>query len=192
MRRHIGSNRRPASRSRRAYNPDGWQEVAEHYAGLGTIYLVFTLTVILSWIPSPIAGIAPFWSLPLIYLWSFRYPYLMPGGLIFAIGLLSDVVIGTPLGVHAFALLGIAMLARIQQRFLMTQSFVAVWANFAAASFVFSLLVTSLTMIASRDMMGIGATFMTSGISWGILALLFPIYVVCSHGLMAAVSRTDT
>lgn len=191
MRRQI-VNRRPASRKRRGYTPDGWNEVAEYYAGVGIVYLVFTLMIVLSWISSPVAGIAPFWALPLIFIWSFRHPDLIPGWLVFMIGLLSDIVIGTPIAVHAFALLSCAMLARVQQRFLLTQGFIAVWANFAAVSLLFSLVVTTLTIMATRDFTGIGATAITTLISWGMLAVLFPLFVVASHGLMTLSSRTDS
>lgn len=191
MRRQIVSNRRTASRKPRTYKPDGWQDILDHYAGTGILYLVFTLTVILSWIMAPGTGVAPFWSVGLIYLWSFRHPHLLPAWLVFAVGFLSDIVIGTPLGVHAFALLGVSLCARFQQRFLLTQSFIAVWANFAAVSLLFSVIVTGMTVVAAREFIGVGVTFTMSGIAWAVLALLFPVFVVASHGLMMATSRTD-
>ena len=69
-----------------------------------------------------------------IYYWTLYRPDLMPAPLVFALGLLYDVISGAPVGTHAAMLaLAHAILSR-QRRFLVDKTFILNWAGFAVVA----------------------------------------------------------
>lgn len=69
-----------------------------------------------------------------IYYWTLYRPDLMPAALVFALGLLYDVLSGAPVGGHAAILvLAHAILSR-QRRFLIDKTFVLNWVGFAVVA----------------------------------------------------------
>lgn len=190
MTRRKIAPRRPSMQKSSTYHSD-WMESLNHYAGAIIFYALLLLMAVFSWISLPVSGVAPFWLIIIVYIWSVRWPDLMPAFLMFGMGILSDIVIGTPLGVHALAILAIGLLARLQQRFLATQSFIAVWANFALLALLFSFIVTGLSILAARDYSGVMSSFGSSMVSWGLLAIVFPVFSVLSHVFMKFITKLD-
>ncbi len=171
---------------------NAWTEHALRYAALLSLYAVFLVIVLCSWLVPAGNGIAPFWALIPIFAWSVRRPEFLPGGMVFIIGLLTDIVIGTPLGAHALALLTVAALARLQQRYLMTQNFVAIWADFAALSLLFSFLVTLVTVLSLGTGNALGSVLMASAASWAITVMIFPPVSLAMHALVTFVEKTES
>ncbi len=69
-----------------------------------------------------------------IYYWTLYRPDLMPAALVFALGLLYDVLSGAPVGGHAAMLvLAHGILSR-QRRFLIDKTFVLNWVGFAVVA----------------------------------------------------------
>ena len=64
-----------------------------------------------------------------IYYWTVYRDNLMPAVAVFTIGLLQDILGGTPLGLSALVLLLGYALIRSQQRFLQGKSFIVHWAG---------------------------------------------------------------
>ncbi|MEO3434314.1 rod shape-determining protein MreD [Inquilinus sp. CAU 1745] len=94
-----------------------------------TIMLVFLAVTPLR-LPS-YGALAPVLPLVAIYYWAIHRPDLMPFTLVFAVGLLQDLVIGAPLGLHALVFLIIHWTIVAQRRFLVGRSFFVLWWGFA-------------------------------------------------------------
>ncbi|CCG42985.1 rod shape-determining protein MreD [Magnetospirillum molischianum] len=73
------------------------------------------------------ADIAPMLPLMGVYYWAIYRPDLLPAWLAFAIGLLGDIVGGTPLGANALVLLLVQGTAAAQRRFFLGKSFTVTW-----------------------------------------------------------------
>lgn len=76
------------------------------------------------------AVVTPFLSLMAVYYWSIYRPDLLPPAAVFAIGILQDVLTGSPVGLLALVLLLVRALAVSQRRILRGQAFVVEWAGF--------------------------------------------------------------
>lgn len=76
----------------------------------------------------------PVLALASIYYWTLYRPDLMPAPLVFALGLLYDVLSGAPVGAHAAMLvLAHGILSR-QRRFLIDKTFILNWVGFAVVA----------------------------------------------------------
>lgn len=80
------------------------------------------------------ARIAPLLSFMAVYHWAIYRVDLMPGYAVFLIGLLQDVLAGTPLGVFTLIYLLAYGIAVSQQRYLTGRTFFVVWLGFALIS----------------------------------------------------------
>ncbi|MBT6095714.1 MAG: rod shape-determining protein MreD [Rhodospirillaceae bacterium] len=80
------------------------------------------------------ARVAPLLSLLAVYHWAVYRPDLMPGYAVFAIGLLQDVLGGTPLGLFTLLYLVAYGVVVSQQRFLTGKAFFVVWLGFVLIS----------------------------------------------------------
>ncbi len=92
------------------------------------------IMVIISMVPMHVPGyarVAPLLSLMAVYHWTVFRPALMPALAVFAIGLLQDILSGTPIGVHALVFLIVQGLVLSQRRFLVGKSFAVVWLGFS-------------------------------------------------------------
>lgn len=124
--------------------------MAVPYGFLAAIFLLGVVTV-----PYPLAV---FFRAPLllmaIYYWSVYRPTLTPPWLVFAIGLLSDIITGLPfLGLSAILFL-LAHLAVVdQRRFLTGQSFTVVWMGFAALAVAYHLMQWGISSMLSWQWM---------------------------------------
>ncbi|MGP1397051.1 MAG: rod shape-determining protein MreD [Inquilinaceae bacterium] len=94
------------------------------------------LLVLLGAIPLQIpyyGAVAPSLTLASLYYWSVHRPDLMPVSVVFAIGLFQDILMGAPVGLHAFVYLLLRWLIIEQRRFLVGKSFHVLWIGFAMA-----------------------------------------------------------
>jgi rod shape-determining protein MreD len=93
--------------------------------------LAFLFMLSLINLPLPFSGtIRPYLVLMAIYYWSIYRPTLVPPLLCFGVGILTDVVSGTPLGLNAFIMLSVHWVVKDQRRFLMGQPYTTIWAVF--------------------------------------------------------------
>lgn len=90
------------------------------------------------------AEISP--QLPLIgvFYWAIYRPDLLPASMAFAIGLLNDILMGTPLGVSPLIYLLVHGLTLSQRRFFLGKPFMVAWCCFAVVAAVALLLEWSL------------------------------------------------
>ena len=102
----------------------------------GRALVPFTLTLCLmlfSMAPTQIPGfshVTPMYSLAAVYFWTIYRPDLIGYGTVFAIGLLEDLLVGTPLGSSALILLLCQYLVLRQQKFFHAKSFGVFWLSF--------------------------------------------------------------
>ncbi len=92
------------------------------------------IMVIVSMVPMHVpeyARVVPLLSLMAIYHWAVFRPELLPAFAVFVIGLLQDILSGTPVGVHALVFLIVYGLILSQRRFLAGKSFAVVWLGFS-------------------------------------------------------------
>ncbi|MBI4182852.1 MAG: rod shape-determining protein MreD [Proteobacteria bacterium] len=78
-----------------------------------------------------LAGIAPVLPIAAVFFWSTYRPRLFPAPVAFAVGLLVDLLGGTPLGVYALVLLVVRLVVLSQRRYFLGKPFLFVWSGFA-------------------------------------------------------------
>ena len=109
-----------------------WQTLdqASRNGAPGLILLATTLAGIVP-VQAPLyASIAPLMPLAALYFWIVYCPDLVPLSLVFAIGILHDILTGTPIGAYAAVFLVVSWLVRSQRRFLSGKPFLILWASF--------------------------------------------------------------
>ncbi|MDR3519088.1 MAG: rod shape-determining protein MreD [Azospirillaceae bacterium] len=92
------------------------------------------LLVLLTMVPVVLPGftaIMPAWGLMAVYYWVVFRPDLLPTSAAFAIGLLQDLLSGTPLGMNALVFVVVHWIVLTQRRFFVSTSFVVLWSGFA-------------------------------------------------------------
>jgi rod shape-determining protein MreD len=119
------------------------------------------LLVLINVLPLQMPGfsrVMPLLPLMSIYLWAVHHPNLMPAYAVFLIGLLQDILTGTPLGINVMAYLIVYGTVVWQRRFLVGKSFAVIWVGFslvAAGAVVISWVLVSAyhTVLADPDAM---------------------------------------
>lgn len=101
-----------------------------HSVPFGVTVALLLLTAIPTHLPG-FGGIAPMLPLMGVYYWAIYRPDLLPAWLAFLVGLLHDVVAGTPLGVNALVLVLVQGMAASQRRFFLAKSFLVAWWAFS-------------------------------------------------------------
>ncbi len=99
-----------------------------------TPFVLTLILVVIGVVPLHIPGfarVAPLLSLMAVYHWAVYRPELLPAFAVFLIGLLQDILSGTPIGVNAMVFLGVYGIVVSQNRFFTGKSFVIIWLGFA-------------------------------------------------------------
>ncbi len=115
---------------------DGW---ARDLLPTLTTILLLTLSIV----RVPVASfrtVAPAVVLVAVYHWTVHRPHLLPPWVVFAVGLMQDLLTGSPLGTGALTLLAVYLLVLSQRRYLVGKPFAMVWCGFG--------LVASATLLA--------------------------------------------
>ena len=81
-----------------------------------------------------IAQVAPMLPLMSVYHWAIHRPDLMPTYAVFTIGILVDLLAGTPIGVNAVVLLCVYGIVYAQRRFFLGKTFPVSWLGFMLVS----------------------------------------------------------
>ena len=100
-----------------------------HLLPLGLTLLLVLMEAMPTHLPG-FAEISPLLPLIGIYYWSIFRPDLLPAVMAFFIGLLSDIIMGTPLGVSALIYLLVQGTTASQRRFFLGKPFVVAWCCF--------------------------------------------------------------
>jgi rod shape-determining protein MreD len=102
---------------------DTW---VRHMVPISVTLFLLLLTAIPTHLPG-FAGVAPVLPLMGVYYWAIYRPDLLPAWAAFLVGVLYDILAGTPLGVHALVLLLVQGVAAGQRRFFLGKSFMVAW-----------------------------------------------------------------
>jgi rod shape-determining protein MreD len=102
---------------------DTW---VRHLVPVGVTLLLLLLTAIPTRMPG-FSGIMPLLPMMGVYYWAIFRPDLLPAWVAFLIGLLADILAGTPLGVYALVLLLVQGIAAAQRKFFLGKSFAVTW-----------------------------------------------------------------
>lgn len=108
---------------------------ARHIVPLATTLALLAINLVPTRIPG-FSGVAPVLTMMSVYYWSIFRPDLLSPLTAFGIGLLQDVLVGTPLGVNALVLLLIQGVTSSQRRFFLGNAFAAAWWGFALVALV--------------------------------------------------------
>ena len=100
----------------------------------GLILLAMTLAGVIPLQVPLYANIAPLMPLAGLFYWVIHRPDLVPVSLVFAIGVLHDMLTGTPIGAYAAVFLIVTWLIHSQRRFLGGKSFLLLWGGFFVVS----------------------------------------------------------
>ena len=91
--------------------------------------------------------VMPGFAMMAIFHWGIYRPGLLPQSAVFLLGLLQDIFLGTPLGLHSLLYLGVYGTVTFQQGFFYDKSFFVIWLVFAmvsGAAMILGLLLISL------------------------------------------------
>jgi rod shape-determining protein MreD len=102
---------------------DTW---VRHLVPFSITLLLLLVTTIPTHVPG-FAAVAPMLPLMGVYYWAIYRPDLLPAWSAFVIGMLYDVVAGTPLGVNALVMLLVQGVAASQRKFFLGKSFAVTW-----------------------------------------------------------------
>ena len=123
-----------------------------------TPFFTCVLAVLLSVTPVHVPGLAvatPAFALMAVYHWSLHRPDLLPASATFAVGLLLDLLAGTPyVGLSSLTLLVARGLVLSQRRFIAGKPFAIVWAGFLAVAAIVTALAWGLTSLLSTVSLG--------------------------------------
>ncbi len=104
---------------------------------------VFTLLMVLAsavpWHIPHFAPVTPTFAVMAIYYWSIYRPEKLPYAATFFLGLLHDLLTGTPLGLSALIYLVLQSILRSQRTFFHGKPFLVVWWGFSLVMPVFAL-----------------------------------------------------
>jgi len=137
--------------------------------------LITLLLVVINMVPLHIPGIArimPVLPLIAVYHWSVYRPALMPPYVVFAIGLLHDVLSGAPIGVNALVYLTVYGIVESQQRFLVGKSFAVVWLGFGIISLIATIEAWFLVSVLSSVIVEPNAALFQFILNFGFFPLL--------------------
>ncbi len=105
------------------------------YAFVGFIFILNTVAL-----SFPVTGdIKPPLLLMVIYYWAIYRPTLLTPWLVFLMGVMMDFIGNWPVGLTALIYVTVHWLIADQRRFLMSQSFVMIWAGYAFVSILAAL-----------------------------------------------------
>ena len=115
-----------------------WQKfdlVARRCVPLTTTVFLLLFSLVPLHMPG-VASLAPMYTLMAVYFWSVYRPDGFGYGAAFGIGVLEDLLVGTPLGSTALALLLCQWVVFNQQKFFNNRPFLEVWLGFVVVAVV--------------------------------------------------------
>ncbi len=137
--------------------------------------LVTLVLVLANVIPLHVPGlsrIVPILPLMAVYHWAVYRPTLMPPLAVFFIGLMYDILSGSPIGVNVVVFLAVYGAVVSQQRFFAGKSFVVVWLGFGLVALGASILSWLLVSILSTSLVEPRAAIFQYLLNFGCFPLL--------------------
>jgi rod shape-determining protein MreD len=126
-----------------------WAQV-ENLARRLTPALITLLLLVLGLVPLRVpylVPVGPTFLLISAYYWAVHRPELMPAPVVFALGAISDLLGGAPLGAGTLVLLLVYAVTRDYRRLLFNAGFAVAWLGFGAVSLVSALALWALAAL---------------------------------------------
>ena len=118
-----------------------------------------------------LSTVLPPFALAAVYYWTVQRPDLMPFSVAFGIGLIQDILVGSPLGMHALAFLIVQWLVLSQRRHVAGKPFLVLWWGFLGVAVLASVLM----WIAASLISAAPLPLQTVAVSTLLQVLLFPL-----------------
>jgi rod shape-determining protein MreD len=147
-----------------------------------------TLVLLLLSMPLELPGQAemqPAWALASVYFWSLYRPASMPGGGVFAVGLLLDLLAQGPMGVGVLILLLTQAVTLHWRRVLTRQGFAMVWLAFCAIAAAAAAWEWVLVSVMTWRVLPLAPALFEWGMSIGAYPLL-AVLLIRAHRTLAA------
>ena len=139
------------------------------------IFILFVMSLISFSLPMSDEN-RPYFILMAIYYWAIYRPTLILPIFVFCMGLVFDLVVGFPLGLHSILFLLVQLVIRNQRLFFMGQTYLVVWMGFTLTCF---LVLTSEWLFFSAKtgewvtLKPIVSSFLLTLLSFPLVTLLF-------------------
>jgi rod shape-determining protein MreD len=163
-------------------------DVTSRYAfpGVQTVLVLILLSAPIGLPGQP--QFQPAWAMGNVFFWSLFRPASMPAALVFAIGLLLDLLTQEPMGVQVLLLLLIHGLALKLRRDLARRGFATVWFVFGLTAAGAAVLELSLVTLFTWRLLPPGAALFEAGVATGSYPFL-AWYLTWLHRGLAAPER---
>lgn len=150
-------------------------QAVRHLLPVGLVLLLILINALPSRLPG-FAAVVPLLPLIGVYYWSIYRPDLMPPALAFGLGLLNDVIAGTPLGVSSLVYLLAQGMTASQRRFFHGKPFRIAWWGFglvSAGAFALQWLLVSLLLGHTLEPRAVMFEFLMTLFFYPLLSWLF-------------------
>lgn len=121
-------------------------------------------------------SVRPYFFLMAVYYWAIYRPSLMPSFVIFASGLLYDLVLGFPVGLHAVLFLSVYLIIKNQRSFFLGQSYFIGWLGFLMTCLsvqMIEYLFFSLRLGSVLSLFPLVGNFLISALFFPLISLIF-------------------
>ena len=118
--------------------------------------------------------IKPYFMLLAVFFWSIYRPSFLLPLYVFALGILYDMVLGYPIGLHSLLFITMQLVLRAQRLFFIGQPFLILWMSFALTSFIVISLEWVLFIILRSNMYDFSAVILSTASS----IFIFPLVII--------------
>ena len=156
-----------------------WQRLDQIGRSLAPAAVTIML-ILLSMVPLPIHGwdrLMPSMALMSVYYWAIHRPDLLPPSGAFAIGLLQDLLAGTPPGSTALTLLCCHMVIDTQRAFFLANGFLILWLGFAFIAFGAALLQGLIHSVLDRTLMPMEIPLVQAAVTLAVFPLFASLFI---------------
>ena len=163
-----------------------WLDGVARHAAPGAVTLFM---VLLGVVPTDIpyfGAVAPALPLTAVYYWVVYRPDLMPRTLVFAAGLLDDVLTATPLGLHALIFLVVLWALLPQRRFLVGLPFPVVWLGFTGIMLAVTIAEWLLVTLYLFAPVPLGPLAIRAVLTIGLFPAVAWVYIHIHRGFLSA------
>jgi rod shape-determining protein MreD len=121
-------------------------------------------------------ALSPLLALTAVFYWSVHAPARLGPVAVAILGLVQDILAGTPLGLHMALYLAVAFAARRQRQGLLAHSFWVLWGSFALVVAGVALLLWLLYSLAYQTMLPLTPALVQAGLTLALYPLLATLY----------------
>jgi rod shape-determining protein MreD len=149
--------------------------------GLALVAIVFSATPL--YLPG-YGAVVPNFALMAVFYWSIYRPDLLPAAVAFAIGLIQDAMMGTPVGLNAVVLLGVQGIVVTQRRFFQDKAFAVIWSAFAFVAFGAGIVSWLLAVLFGGGLIGPWPAFFSASLTFALYPIVGWVLARIHHAVL--------